>query len=152
MLHPAVPLPRPMDFAFYRFLERLNRNFRRLTTVMSALSDRVASVLQFLQGEKAQLKNDLAEAKEALAAALANDAADAEAIAAAEAEAAAARLEADSAIRKVAELQNLADADAAEDAAIIAALDAVAGAPGAPEPEPTPEPAPEEEPEAEPEA
>lgn len=146
-----------MDFAFYRFLEGLSRRIHRLTTTMSALSDRVVAVIQFLQAGEASLKAELAQVKEQLAAALTNDAADAEAIAAAQADAAAARGAADAAALKVAELQGLADADAAEDAAITAALDAIPGAPGSPlvveplpEPEPTPEPSPEPEPAPEP--
>jgi len=112
-----------MDFAFYQFLTELDKNLDHKLTLllqnMSALSDRVIKVLQ----DKADLKTELASAKAALAEALANDVADAERIAAAEADAAAAQTAADTAIAKVAELQSLADADAAEDAIITAALD-----------------------------
>lgn len=92
---------------------------------MSTLSTRVVKVITFLTSERSTLLADLALAKEALAAALANDAADAASIAAAQADATAARAEAESASARVGELQALADEDLAEDAEIGAALDTV---------------------------
>ena len=108
-----------MDFAFFRFITDMNRKLTLLLKTMSALSDRVIKVLQ----DKADLKTELAKTKAELAAALANDAADAERIAAAEADAEAAQTAAEAAVAKAAELQALADADAEEDAIITAALD-----------------------------
>jgi hypothetical protein len=129
-----------MDFAFFRFITQMDYNIRLLVTKMSTLSNRVASVIQFLQSGQAELKAELAAAKEALAVALADDVADDADIAAAQADATAAREVADAAIAKVAELQDLADQDASEDALITATLDSVAiPEPEAPASEPEPE-------------
>jgi hypothetical protein len=118
-----------MDFAFYEFLKKLNNTVHLLTRTMSALSDRVVAVIQFLQSGETALKQELANTKSELADALAKDAADAETVAAAQAAAESARVAAAESAAKVAELQSLADADVAEDAAITAALDSVSGAP-----------------------
>jgi hypothetical protein len=127
-----------MDFAFFRFITRMDRNIHLLLRKMSTLANRVASVIRFLQSEQAGLKAELAVTKEALATALADDVADDADIAAAQADATAAREAANAAIAKVAELQALADQDAAEDVLITATLDSVV----IPEPEVI-EPAPE---------
>lgn len=97
-----------------------------LRTAMSAI-DSVRKLALFAQSVQA----DLAETKQQLADALANDAADAEAIAAAQADADAAKAKAD-------ELQVLADADATEDSEIESLVDSVLPAEPAPV-EPTPE-------------
>ena len=136
----------PMDFAFFRFITQMDRNIHLLLKKMSTLANRVASVVQFLQSDRAKLMAELAAAKEALAVALADDVADDADIVAAQADATAAREAADAAIAKVAELQDLADQDASEDALITATLDSVA----IPEPEAI-EPAPEVPAEPEPE-
>ena len=135
-----------MDFAFFRFITQMDRNIHLLLKKMSTLANRVASVVQFLQSDRAKLMAELAAAKEALAVALADDVADDADIVAAQADATAAREAADAAIAKVAELQDLADQDASEDALITATLDSVA----IPEPEAI-EPAPEVPAEPEPE-
>lgn len=128
MGHLSNPVS-PMDFAFYEFLKKLNNTVHLLTKTMSALSDRVVAVIQFLQSGETALKQELANTKSELADALAKDAADAETVAAAQAAAESARVAAAESAAKVAELQSLADADVAEDAAITAALDSVSGAP-----------------------
>ena len=128
MGHLSNPVS-PMDFAFYEFLKKLNNTVHLLTRTMSALSDRVVAVIQFLQSGETALKQELANTKSELADALAKDAADAETVAAAQAAAESARVAAAESAAKVAELQSLADADVAEDAAITAALDSVSGAP-----------------------
>jgi hypothetical protein len=120
-----------MDFGLarlVRFLRKLDRNLDLIplqSHAMSALSDRVATVVKFLLDEKAALLAEVAVTKEALATALSNDAADAEAIAAATADAEVSKAAAQEAEAKAAALQELADADAAEDEAITAVLDSV---------------------------
>jgi hypothetical protein len=114
-----------MDYFFYKFLENLERSVRSFSKTMSVLVSRLKAVIEYFQSGEAALKAELATAQEALAAALANDAADAETIAAAKAEAEAARVAADEAATKVSELQGLVDADSEEDAAITALLDSV---------------------------
>jgi len=118
-----------MDFAFYRFITAMNQRSLCLLKTMSALVNRVNAVIQFLQSGEAALKSELAETKASLAAALANDAADAETIAVAQAAATVAQEAADAANAKVTELQSVVAEDAEEDAAIHAILDAVPGAP-----------------------
>lgn len=131
-----------MGFDFSEYVQRIEQEIQALSQkitshirIMSAIKNRVAAVIAFLQSSDAELKAELADVKSQLAEALANDAADAEAIAAAQAAAEAAQAAAEAAQSKVAELQALADADMEEDAAIEAILDSVA----MPEPEPTPE-------------
>ena len=114
-----------MDYHFYKFLEGLERSIRSFSKTMSVLVTRLKAVIEYFQTGEAALKAELAAAQEALAAALANDAADAETIAAAKAEAEAARAAADEAATKVSELQSLVDADTEEDEAITALLDSV---------------------------
>ena len=99
-----------MDYAFFKFLEGLQRSIHLLQKTMSVLVSRLKAVIEYFQNGEATLKAELAATKEALAAALADDAAAA----------------------KVAELQSLVDADTEEDSAIAAILDSVA----IPEPEP----------------
>jgi len=105
--------------------KKLIKTLHTLTKTMSVLVTRLATVLEYLTSKDAEQQQKIAELSEALAAALANDAADAETIAAAQADAEAAKAVAADATAKVAELQALADADATEDAAITALLDAV---------------------------
>jgi len=121
-----------MDFGAFQLLTRLESN-------MSVLSDRVAAVVNYLLSEKQRLLDEaaaaavgVAEAKDALAAALANDAADAAAIEVAKSEAAAAKeladasvIAADEARAKATELQAVVDADVAEDQIITGVLDQV---------------------------
>jgi hypothetical protein len=114
-----------MDFGFFEFLQGLQRSITRLSKTMSALVSRIQSVIEYFQTDKVALTAELAATKEALAAALANDAADAETIAQAQADAAAAHDAHEAAAAKVAELQGLVDADTEEDAAISALLDSV---------------------------
>jgi len=84
--------------------------------------DRVTRVLAYLANERANLLQELADVRAMLEEALSNDAADAEAIAEARAAAEAAETRAAEALAQLAPLQELADADAAEDAAISDAL------------------------------
>jgi tyrosyl-tRNA synthetase len=118
-----------MDPTPYEFFKKLivwpQKPIQQVLKVMSILSDRVIAAVQKFQSDKAGLKQELAQVKEQLAAALASDVADAETIAAAQAEAATAVEAAAAATAKVAELQALADADVAEDEAITAALDSL---------------------------
>jgi len=114
-----------MDYFHFRFFEKLERSIRSFSKTMSVLVSRLRAVIQYFQTGEAALKAELATAQEALAAALANDAADAETIAAAKAEAEAARAAADEAAAKASELQSLVDADTEEDEAITALLDSV---------------------------
>lgn len=116
-------------------VERILKNTHTLIKSMSALSDRLAQVLDYLTTKEAAILAELAAKSEALAWALADDAADDEAVAAAQAHAAQARAAAEAAQAKANELQALVDADVAEDEAIKALLDTV--------PVPAPEPAPE---------
>jgi hypothetical protein len=124
-----------MDFGvarLIRFLRKLDASLDLIPSqisAMSALSDRVATVVKFLLDEKAGILSELATTKEALATALANDAADAEAVATATAAAEAAAAASKEAEAKAAGLQELVDADAEEDAAISAALDSVTAQP-----------------------
>ena len=115
----------PMDFGFFKFLEGLQRSINLLHKTMSALVSRLQAVIEFFQNGEAALSAELAATKEALAVALAGDAADAETIAQAQADAEAARASAEAAATKAAELQVLVDADTEEDAAISALLDSV---------------------------
>lgn len=78
---------------------------------MSLLLSRITKVLASKDAKIAQLAQDLAEAR-------ANDASDAAAIAEAQAAATAAQAAAEASAIKAAELQQLVDADEAEDAAI----------------------------------
>jgi len=114
-----------MDFRFFGFRQGLQRFILTLFKSMSALVSRIQSVIEYFQNGEAALTAELAATKEALAAALAGDAADAETIAQAEADAAAAHEAHEAAAAKVAELQGLVDADSEEDAAISALLDSV---------------------------
>ena len=114
-----------MDPTPYEFFKKLIPPIQQVVKVMSTLSDRVIAAVQKFLSDKASLKQELAQVKEQLATALANDVADAEFIAAARAEAAAAVEAAAAAVAKVAELQALADADVAEDEVISAALDSL---------------------------
>jgi peptidoglycan hydrolase CwlO-like protein len=114
-----------MDFRFFEFLQGLQRSVTSLTKKMISLVSRIQSVIEYFQNDKVALTAELAATKEALAVALANDAADAEAIAQAEADAAAAHEAHEAAATKAAELQTLVDADTEEDAAITALLDSV---------------------------
>lgn len=106
-------------------VERILKNTHTLIKSMSALSDRLAQVLDYLTTKEAALLAELAAKSEALALALADDAADDEAIAAAQADAAQARAAAEAAQAKANELQALVDADVAEDEAIKTLLDTV---------------------------
>lgn len=114
-----------MDPTPYEFFKKLILPIQQVLKVMSILSDRVIAAVQKFLSDKAGLKQELAQVKEQLAAALASDVADAESIAAARAEAATAVEAAATAVAKVAELQALADADVAEDEMISAALDSL---------------------------
>jgi hypothetical protein len=114
-----------MDPTPYEFFKKLIPPIQQVLKVMSILSDRVIAAVQKFLSDKANLKQELAQTKEQLAVALANDAASAEAIAAAQAAAADAVGAAEAAAAKVSELQALADADVAEDEMITAALDSL---------------------------
>ena len=92
---------------------------------MTNFVNRLSRVLSYYQGERQRLLDQVAYLQGQLAAALANDAADAEAIAAAEEAAADARSTAEAATAEAERLQALVDADVAEDAAIEAALSEV---------------------------
>lgn len=106
-------------------VERILKNTHSLLKSMSALSDRLAQVLEYLTTKEAALLTELAETKAALADALADDAADDAAVAAAQEQAAQAAAVAEAAQAKAAELQGLVDADIAEDEAIKALLDSI---------------------------
>ena len=114
-----------MDFRFFEFLQGLQRSILTLSRKMTALVSRIQSVIEYFQNDKVALSAELAATKEALAAALASDAADAETIAQAQADAATATAAAEAAATKAAELQSVVDADTEEDAAITALLDSV---------------------------
>ena len=114
-----------MDFRFFEFLQGLQRSITSLTRTMTALVARIQSVITYFQNGEAALTAELATTKEALATALASDAADAETIAQAQADAAAAHAAHEAAAAKASELQTLVDADTEEDAAITALLDSV---------------------------
>ena len=114
-----------MDFGFFEFLQGLQRSISSLTRKMTALVSRIQSVIEYFQNDKVALSAELAATKDALAVALASDAADAETIAQAQADAAAATAAAEEAATKAAELQSVVDADTEEDAAITALLDSV---------------------------
>ena len=114
-----------MDFRFFEFLQGLQRSILTLSRKMTALVSRIQSVIEYFQNDKVALSAELAATKEALAAALASDAADAETIAQAQADAATATAAAEAAATKAAELQTIVDADTEEDAAITALLDSV---------------------------
>jgi len=114
-----------MDPTPYEFFKKLIYPIQQVLKVMSILSDRVIAAVQKFLSDKADLKQELAQTKEQLAVALANDVASAEAIAAAQAAAADAVGAAEAAAAKVSELQALADADVAEDEMITAALDSL---------------------------
>jgi predicted acyltransferase (DUF342 family) len=83
---------------------------------------RVQNVLSTLKGDRDALLTENASLKEQLAAALANDVADAQAAAAAQAAAEVARATADAAVAETVRLQGIVDADATEDAALEALL------------------------------
>ena len=106
-------------------VERILKNTHTLIKSMSALSDRLAQVLEYLTTKEAALLTELAVAKAALAEALADDAADDAAVAAAVEQAFQAAAAAEAAQAKADELQALVDADVAEDEAIKALLDAI---------------------------
>lgn len=106
-------------------VERILKNTHTLIKSMSALSDRLAQVLEYLTAKEAALLTELAETKSALADALADDAADDAAVAAAKEQASQAAAVAEAAQAKAAELQALVDADVAEDEAIKALLDSI---------------------------
>lgn len=106
-------------------VERILKNTHSLLKSMSALSDRLAQVLEYLTAKEAALLTELAETKSALADALADDAADDAAVAAAQEQASQAAAAAEAAQAKAAELQALVDADIAEDEAIKALLDSI---------------------------
>ena len=114
-----------MDFRFFEFLQGLQRSILTLSRKMTALVSRIQSVIEYFQNDKVALSAELAATKEALATALASDAADAETIAQAQADAATATAAAEAAATKAAELQSVVDADTEEDAAITALLDSV---------------------------
>lgn len=89
---------------------------------MTTLLQKIDRVLRFLQAENTRLTQELADAKAALAEALADDAADAESIREAQAAAAAAQVNAnaaqaaaDAATARANTLQGQVDADQAED-------------------------------------
>jgi hypothetical protein len=99
--------------------------FKLITQVKNCMTNfvsRLTRVLAYYQGERQTLLDRVAELREQLAAALADDVADDEAVAAAQAEALAAREVAEAAAGQVGALQELVDADVAEDAALDAAL------------------------------
>ena len=114
-----------MDFRFFEFLQGLQRSIILLSRKMTALVSRIQSVIEYFQNDKVALSAELAATKDALATALASDAADAETIAQAQADAATATAAAEAAATKAAELQTIVDADTEEDAAITALLDSV---------------------------
>jgi hypothetical protein len=114
-----------MDFRFFEFLQGLQRSILTLSRKMTDLVARIQFVIEYFQNDKVALAAELAATREALAAALSNDAADAETIAQAQSEAAAAHAAHEAAAAKAAELQGLVDADTEEDAAITALLDSV---------------------------
>ena len=114
-----------MDFGFFEFLQGLQRSIILLSKKMTALVARIQTVIEYFQNGEAALSAELAATKEALATALASDAADAETIAQAQADAATATAAAEAAATKAAELQSVVDADTEEDAAITALLDSV---------------------------
>jgi predicted acyltransferase (DUF342 family) len=93
---------------------------------------RVQNVLSTLKGDKDALLTENASLKEQLAAALANDVADAQAAADAQSAAEVARATADAAVAETTRLQGIVDADATEDAALealLGSLEAPAAAP-----------------------
>jgi len=92
--------------------------------ILNIMSINLQKVL-FVVKENADLKAELATAKQDLADALGNDAASAQAVADAQAEADAAKAEAQIAKDAVAPLQALADADIEEDTALTEALASV---------------------------
>ena len=83
---------------------------------------RVQNVLSTLKGDRDALLTENASLKEQLAAALANDVADAQAAADAQLAAEVARATADAAVAETARLQGIVDADVTEDAALEALL------------------------------
>jgi chromosome segregation ATPase len=114
------PPGHPMDFAFFEFLKRLER------TIMS-LSARIKRVADYLLSRESELVTENADLKEKLAAAMANDAADAEQIAAAQADAAAARAEADTLRGELEQSKAALAEDATDDAeadAVLAPIEA----------------------------
>ena len=117
-----------MDLATLQFIIRMDRDNHALLKKMTNIETRLA-----------KFAAELVATKEALAAALANDAADRDAIKAANDAANAAREAVNAAAVKIVELQGLADADVAQDAALTAILDALEMATSAPEPAPEPE-------------
>jgi len=92
---------------------------------------RVQNVLSTLKGDRDALLTENASLKEQLAAALANDVADAQAAAAAQDAAEVARATADAAVAETVRLQGIVDADVTEDAALEALLGSLE-APAAP--------------------
>jgi hypothetical protein len=92
----------------------MTRHLQLLSTLLHAMGSLFSRIAAVLAGRDAVI----ADLREQLAAALADDAADDQAVAEAQAGAAAARAEAEAAAARVEELQAMADADAAEDAQI----------------------------------
>ena len=92
---------------------------------MSVLTDLARKIVAYFQNREQLLLDDIATLKEELAAALANDAADAATIAEAQAAATAARTEADAAIAKATDLEALVTEDLAEDAELQEILSSV---------------------------
>lgn len=96
-----------------------------LKKIMANLVERVQRVVSLLKGESHYLRSENVALKEQLAQALSNDVSDAETIAAARKDAEDARAALESATEENVRLQELVDADAAEDAALDAVLASV---------------------------
>lgn len=118
-----------MNFNFYRFCIRqyhfIKRQLKSQGKQMTVLTDLARRVVNYLLGREQTLLQEIADLREQLATALANDAADAAAIAAAQEAAAAAQALADQAVAQAADLQALATADQAEDEELAAIFGAV---------------------------
>lgn len=90
-----------------------------------ALLELVQKAVAYLLGKNQQTQDELAQVKEELATALANDKADADVIALAQQEAATAKQEAEAAKQSADQLQQAVDADATEDSQIVELLSSV---------------------------